>query len=297
MRSIPESLRDHLAGEATTLCRCWLLRRRDGFALGFTDHDRRLAFGGVTYEPSAAVQASDIEEAADLSVDSSQIEGVLTSDSISDADIEAGYYDGAAVELYLVNWRDPEQRMLERSFRLGQIRREGRAFSAELRGASAALDQTRGRRFSRLCDADLGDARCGFALAGPPFVTPGLVVAVEDGGLRLSIACPPPAHRDLFRNGRLRFDAGAGAGRLVVIAEHERRGGNELLTLWQKAAFAISDGEAVTLFAGCDKRFATCRDRFANQVSFRGFPHIPGNDFALGYVGTFDIMDGGALIP
>jgi uncharacterized phage protein (TIGR02218 family) len=35
--------------------------------------------------------------------------------------------------------------------------------------------------------------------------------------------------------------------------------------------------------AGCDKRLATCRDRFANAVNFRGFPHIPGNDFVISY--------------
>ena len=27
----------------------------------------------------------------------------------------------------------------------------------------------------------------------------------------------------------------------------------------------------------------TCRDRFDNVVNFRGFPHIPGNDFVISY--------------
>jgi hypothetical protein len=30
---------------------------------------------------------------------------------------------------------------------------------------------------------------------------------------------------------------------------------------------------------GCDKRFATCAERFGNSLNFRGFPAIPGNDF------------------
>ena len=30
--------------------------------------------------------------------------------------------------------------------------------------------------------------------------------------------------------------------------------------------------------AGCDKAFATCRDRFANTLNFRGFPYMIGND-------------------
>lgn len=31
----------------------------------------------------------------------------------------------------------------------------------------------------------------------------------------------------------------------------------------------------------CDQRFETCRDVFANSENFRGFPHLPGNDFIL----------------
>lgn len=31
----------------------------------------------------------------------------------------------------------------------------------------------------------------------------------------------------------------------------------------------------------CDQRFETCRDVFANAENFRGFPHLPGNDFVL----------------
>jgi uncharacterized phage protein (TIGR02218 family) len=44
---------------------------------------------------------------------------------------------------------------------------------------------------------------------------------------------------------------------------------------------AISVGDTFVVTAGCDKRFATCRDRFSNTVNFRGFPHIPGNDFVI----------------
>ena len=48
-------------------------------------------------------------------------------------------------------------------------------------------------------------------------------------------------------------------------------------------ACAIAAGDAFTLRAGCDKQFATCRAKFANAVNFRGFPHMPGDDFVLSY--------------
>ena len=38
-------------------------------------------------------------------------------------------------------------------------------------------------------------------------------------------------------------------------------------------------GDTFTVTAGCDKQFATCQAKFANAVNFRGFPHMPGNDF------------------
>ncbi|MEM1146860.1 MAG: DUF2163 domain-containing protein [Pseudomonadota bacterium] len=31
----------------------------------------------------------------------------------------------------------------------------------------------------------------------------------------------------------------------------------------------------------CDQRFETCRDTYQNTANFRGFPHLPGNDFIL----------------
>ncbi|WP_310417958.1 DUF2163 domain-containing protein [Mycoplana sp. BE70] len=49
MRRIPSELADHLAGDATTVCQCWRVTRRDGTVLGFTEHDRDLVFAGLTY--------------------------------------------------------------------------------------------------------------------------------------------------------------------------------------------------------------------------------------------------------
>ena len=31
----------------------------------------------------------------------------------------------------------------------------------------------------------------------------------------------------------------------------------------------------------CDQQLSTCIERFANAENFRGFPHLPGNDFVL----------------
>lgn len=45
--------------------------------------------------------------------------------------------------------------------------------------------------------------------------------------------------------------------------------------------------------ATCDKRWATCRDVFANAVNFRGFPTAPGEDFLTLYPSEGERNDGG----
>jgi hypothetical protein len=49
-------------------------------------------------------------------------------------------------------------------------------------------------------------------------------------------------------------------------------------------------------WAGCDKLFSTCRTKFDNAENFRGFPHMPGNDFTLSYARGSDRNTGAALI-
>ena len=57
---------------------------------------------------------------------------------------------------------------------------------------------------------------------------------------------------------------------------------------------AVSDGFTVT--AGCDKQLETCKTKFDNVVNFRGFPHMPGNDFAVSYPNTDDTNTDGASL-
>lgn len=50
-------------------------------------------------------------------------------------------------------------------------------------------------------------------------------------------------------------------------------------------SFAVASTVRVRLIEGCDKQLATCRDRFANPVNFRGEAHLPGNDLLTRYPG------------
>ncbi len=161
MRNLSPELQSHLGGNATTLCWLWKLTLSDGVVFGFTDHDRALTINNLTYEASLGLTPSETETRLGFSIDTAAAQGVLTSDRITAEDIDAGRYDNALIESFRVNWQDSAQIVAMARGRLGSIRRKGDGFEAEWTGEGAWLDRSVGRVFSRLCDAEFGDARCG----------------------------------------------------------------------------------------------------------------------------------------
>jgi uncharacterized phage protein (TIGR02218 family) len=165
-----------------------------------------------------------------------------------------------------------------------------------VRGLAHQLDQERGRRYASRCDAVLGDARCGVALATPARRVVRVIGAVVDAG-SLTVATPAGFGVGAFTGGTLRFDLGANAGRTVPVMSHTRVGSLDTIALWSPPPDAIIAGQQVTLTVGCDKRFETCRDVFSNAANFRGFPHIPGNDHVMAYARQGEAgLDGGAVV-
>jgi uncharacterized phage protein (TIGR02218 family) len=282
MRTLPPALAAHLASGATTLCRCWRLTRRDGAAEGFTDHDEDLVFDGTTFRAGTGFAGTEIEARLGLATTGSEIHGALAAESLNETDLAAGRFDNAKVEIFLVNWSDIDQRLLLRTGHLGEVRREGLAFAAEVRGLSVRLNEERGRSYGATCDADLGDARCTVDLDQPTLRGAGSVAAIE--GASIVRVNGLDAFADgWFTRGKLAFASGANAGTAVEVKEHRAAAGEVRLALWQRMAEPIAEGDLFIVTAGCDKRFDACRMKFSNAVNFRGFPHLPGNDFVARY--------------
>jgi len=215
-------------------------------------------------------------------VDGSEIAGALADESLAESDLAAGRYDAASVEVHLVDWSEPSLNLLLAKGALGEVRREGAAFTAELRSLSARLNEESGRLYTATCSADLGDARCTVDLSNPAFHGSGTVSALAGtSAFRASgLGGFPDA---VFTAGKLTFTGGANAGFAVEVKTHRLALDGVLIELWQRTPEVIAVADAFTVTFGCDKRFSTCRDRFANGINFRGFPHIPGNDFVISY--------------
>jgi len=171
MRAIPPALAERIESGAASLCHALILTRSDGTVLGFTDHDADLTVAGVTCRAATGWTAGAHETAAGFTPGLAAALGGLDDAALTAADLEAGLYDGARVACWRVDWSDPGLRVLLWQAQIARLRREGEAFTAELEGPLAALDRVAGRVFGRLCDAVLGDARCGVDLAAHPGAT------------------------------------------------------------------------------------------------------------------------------
>ncbi|WP_048646609.1 DUF2163 domain-containing protein [Nitratireductor soli] len=295
MKTLPAGLQALLDSGVTTLCNCWRIARLDGQVFGFTDHDRPLTFAGTAFKPETGLSASEVSSSLGLAVDTMEVEGAVSSAEITEDDIALGLWDNAAVELWRVDWTDVDNRVILRKGSIGEVTRGDVAFMAELRGLAHALNQERGRKYQRPCDAVVGDARCTVDLDTAAFKGTGTVTTVSDD--RLVTASGLSAFADeWFAQGVLTWTSGANDGTVTEVSGHlKQSGGLAGLTLWTRAARTIEPGDTFSVTAGCDKRFATCKAKFANQLNFRGFPHIPGNDFALGTAKRSGDNDGGSF--
>jgi uncharacterized phage protein (TIGR02218 family) len=294
LRRIDPELQAGLDGGATTLCRCWLVRRRDGAALGFTDHDADVTFDGVVFRASSGMDATALQAATGLSVDNAQAMGALSATAVSEADVRAGRYDRAEIWHWLVDWARPDLRVLQFRGSFGEIRRTDGAFEVELRGLAEALNAPVGRSVLRTCDRALGDAKCGFDVTQPGFSGEGEVVEAADGSL---IASGLDGFEDgWFAQGVLTWLTGGNVGEAAAVKADALRAGVRRLALWQAPGRPAVAGERFRVVAGCDKRAATCLGKFGNFINFRGFPHLPGEDWVTAYPKDGANHDGRSLL-
>jgi uncharacterized phage protein (TIGR02218 family) len=293
MKTLPAGLQAHLDTGATTLAWCWRLIRSDAAIFGFTDHDRDIAFDATTFEAASGFTSSDIRQSVGLSVDNLDVTGALRSDRLNEADLAAGLFDGARIEIWRVNWAEPEQRLLMMSGSIGEVKRGEAGFTAELRGLAHYLDQQQGRTFQYACDATLGDARCGIDLGGPAYHGAGTVTAAVSAYQFLASGLDAFAD-GWFAGGLVVWTSGANTNRQMEVKRFANAGGVVEVELWRSMASPIAPGDAFTISAGCDKTFTTCKAKFANQLNFRGFPHMPGNSYVLAFPVSGDPGNDGA---
>lgn len=281
-KSIDSGLVTHYAGSALTLARLWKITRTDGDVYAFTDHDTELTYSGTTYQPTSAFSGSAIATKAAMNVDDLEVVGLIDSAGITEADIEAGLWDGAAVELRQVNWANlADGAEVLRVGEIGNINRRGGGFVAELRGLMQKLQNNIGSVVQPLCNAELGDARCGKDLTTFTHAT-----TVSSASSRRVFVVGITQADAYFAAGKAAFTSGANSG---IVADIKSNIGSSI-TLQLPLPYDLAATDGVTLVAGCDKRHLVssagvvtgdCNTKFSNVVNFRGFWAVPGRDKTL----------------
>ena len=292
--AMSDAFRAHVESGVTTLCRCWALTRTDGVEYGFTDHDRPLEFAGISFKAETGLSAQALQQASGLAVDNTEAIGALSDVGLSEEEIEAGRFDGAELRAWLVNWADVSVRWLQFRGTLGEIRRGGGAFRADLRGLTEALNRPLGRIYQRHCTAVLGDGDCRFDLSTPGYFDERAVDRVEEARVFRwdDLAGFAPGW---FARGRLEVLTGAAAGLRGLIKTDETQAEAREIALWAPLRADVQPGDMVRLEAGCDKRMETCRLKFNNLLNYQGFPDIPGEDWVLAVPKSTKPNTGGSL--
>jgi uncharacterized phage protein (TIGR02218 family) len=251
----------------------WRIYRRDGVTLGLVSHDRSLRFGGIDHYSAPGMTPAAIRLTDGLEDDEAEVEGALSHAAISEADLAAGKYDEATIELGVVDWEALEHHIIY-SGQLGNLSNTDNSFVAELRSAKMVLREDRVPRTSPTCRAEFCGPGCD--LSTTRFTADFNVSGVD---LDANMIWFDGLTADNFKHGLLRFCEGPQTGLVFGILDVQSGG----LVLDRALYGDISIGTRARLIEGCDHTLATCANRFGNAINFRGEPFLPGNDLLARY--------------
>lgn len=259
--------------ELDTVATFWRIYRRDGSALAFTSHDRDLTFGGLTHLAAPGMIPAAIRLTAEIANDSAEVQGALNHNSIREADLAAGLYDEAAIEIGAVDWMTRDHHTLYTG-QIGRIEDDQSQFAAELRSSKSLLEQDLVPRTSPTCRAEFCGRGCGLAAVRFTRVLPLAAIDLEANRVRFD-GLTGEDHVD----GRVRFMTGPQTGVAFGIIDAD----GDWLVLDRPLVAGTLPGTRTELREGCDHTIATCAGRFGNAVNFRGEPFLPGNDLLSRY--------------
>lgn len=277
-RTLDASLVTHLATNTHTRCTMLRLDLHDGTVLAITDHDRDIDFdlgdGSATYSAATGIFPSDLSLSCGFDADEIEVTGPINA-TVTKAAVVGGRYDGATARLFQVNWATltGQIKLMKGFVALAEV--IGGTFKFTIHSEVSKFAKTIGRVITGYCDADFGDARCGYTVT-PVAAT---VTAVTDER-NFAVSFSGTYANDYFNRGTVTFTSGNLAGTRPVEVFDWTSGG--LVALWGPLAEAPEIGDTLELRQGCAKTRSACL-AFDNVVNFRGFPDVPGSDQVLKY--------------
>lgn len=291
-RTLAGGLVSHLATTTHTRCKMLRLDLLDGVVLAVTDHDRALAFdlgdGSVDYTPRAGILPTNLALSTGFDADNFEVTGPLIETPteawhVTKTMVVGGRFDDATARFFQVNWASlgsGAAKLLKGRVVLAEV--EGSRFKLTIQSETGKFSQEIGRTITAYCDADFGDARCGYS----PIIDAMTVTAVTDERV-FTVDNPNARADDFFNRGTVQFTSGAlNGGRPIEVFDFSLAGN---VALWAPLPEPPQVGDTLNVRQGCydpdtgeSKTRAACMF-FDNIVNFRGFPDVPGTDQVLRY--------------
>lgn len=271
MKTLSTQLRTAIADSSTFLTRIWRLTLANGTVFLFTDLSNDILVGSETFKADPGIRLSALQVSMGGTLSNATIEIGVNQSSITEDMLRRGGVDNALVEVWLVSWRNPAYgTILFFKGNVTDIRVSDRNLAMlEVRGQARSVTRTLGEFYSPQCRANLGDGRCKFSLAT---VRKNFTVdsVFPDGmGFSASLLTEPAAYYDF---GAVTWVTGDNTN----IVSDVRYGAPGSIALHLPTPFPIKAGDTGTIVPGCDKQLSTCKNKFANELNFRGEPYVPG---------------------
>ena len=143
---------------------CWKITRTDGVEYRYTSHDRDVTLRGQTYSPCDGLETSAMQVNAEIgSTSGFDISGIITAAKITEIDLWAGIFDGAAVEVWRTSWAsDRTYEKLIAAGDLAKLEFGDQGFKYEVVTAAERLQQRPLlQAVTPSCRFKLYDNRCG----------------------------------------------------------------------------------------------------------------------------------------
>jgi uncharacterized phage protein (TIGR02218 family) len=296
-KDISTAYKAHLDNSVTTRAFLYKLKRRDGVTLGFTGHDRdidgdSITRGGVAvpecvgvlFESSTGISPTGLQSKLSMDQDNMEIMSALTSDAITEADLNAGVYDFAEVWVMECNYADLTQGILAYKYgRIGRIFFDGMTFRAETNSLSELTENKVVEETSLLCRAKkFGDARCKKNLAGNS--VDGFAITINGTIDSVDSGKPDRKFTSSQVNGypvnRLTYGwmkiTDAGSDNYNLERPVRSNTGSGEVELDEPFPYPLAAGDTFQAICGCPRRIRDCWETYDNAVNFQGEPYIPG---------------------
>lgn len=259
-----------MADRTTTYCTRWKITLSDSTVLAYTDHDKDITVAAVLYVSAVGYVPSAVQTSVELSPDNMDLMGIIDDAGIKEADLLAGRFDYADIEVAVVDYLNLAGGDVYPMVRgkLGRITVADGEFHVELNSLAQQLQQNVGRIISPVCDADLGDTRCGYTNTATGFTVTAVTDARQFGATGRGEA------DNYWNGGEVIWATGAAnAGYTMDIKTYTATGA--AFELYEPMPFTIATGDTGNLTRGCDKSITQCK-AYSRYDDNRGFPHIPG---------------------